>query len=59
MTLPAPKVTVGMAVYRGEAYIAEAINSILAETFQDWELVLVNEASHDSDQDQRTAPQGT
>ena len=48
MTLPAPKVTVGMAVYRGEAYIAEAINSVLAETFQDWELVLVNDASPDN-----------
>ena len=48
MTLPAPKVTVGMAVYRGEAYIAEAINSVLAETFQDWELLLVNDASPDS-----------
>ena len=48
MSLPAPKVTVGMAVYRGEAYIAEAINSVLAETFQDWELVLVNDASPDN-----------
>jgi glycosyltransferase involved in cell wall biosynthesis len=48
MTLPAPKVTVGMAVYRGEAYIAEAINSVLAETFQDWELLLVNDASPDN-----------
>jgi glycosyltransferase involved in cell wall biosynthesis len=51
MTLPAPKVTVGMAVYRGEAYIAEAINSVLAETFQDWELVLVNDASPDNSVD--------
>ena len=48
MTLPAPKVTVGMAVYRGEAYIAEAIKSVLAETFQDWELLLVNDASPDN-----------
>ena len=48
MTLPAPKVTVGMAVYRGEAYIAEAINSVLAETFQNWELLLVNDASPDN-----------
>jgi hypothetical protein len=51
MTMPAPKVTVGMAVYRGEAYIAEAINSVLAETFQDWELVLVNDATPDNSVD--------
>lgn len=48
VTLPAPKVTVGMAVYGGEAYIAEAISSVIAESFQDWELVLVNDASPDN-----------
>lgn len=51
MTLPEPKVTVGMAVYRGEAYLAEAIRSVLAETFQDWELLLVNDASPDNSVD--------
>ena len=43
-----PLVTVGMAVYNGENYIAEAISSVLAETYQDWELLLVNDCSRDS-----------
>ncbi len=43
-----PLVTVGMAVYNGEKYIAEAISSVLAETYQAWELLLVNDCSRDS-----------
>ena len=43
-----PLVTVGMAVYKGEKYIAEAISSVLAETYQNWELLLVNDCSPDS-----------
>ena len=48
MTPQAPKVTVGMAVYRGEKYIAEAITSVLSETFVDWELLLVDDGSPDT-----------
>ena len=48
MTPQAPKVTVGMAVYRGQQYIAEAITSVLAETFVDWELLLVDDCSPDN-----------
>ena len=42
-----PLVTVGIAVYGGERYIAEAITSVLQETYQNWELLLVNDCSPD------------
>lgn len=42
-----PKVTVLMAVYNGERYISESIESILAQTFQDFEFLIVNDGSND------------
>ncbi len=44
---PAPKVSVIMAVYNGERYVRQAIDSILAQTFDDFELVLVDDGSTD------------
>lgn len=43
-----PKVSIIMPVYNGEKYLEEAIRSILLQTFQDWELLLVNDCSTDS-----------
>lgn len=43
-----PKVTVLMAVYNGERYLTEAIDSILCQTFQDFEFLIVNDGSSDS-----------
>lgn len=43
-----PKVSIIMPVYNGEKYLEEAIQSILLQTFQDWELWLVNDCSTDS-----------
>lgn len=43
-----PKVTIGMPVYNGAKYIREALNSLLAQTFQDFELVISDNASEDS-----------
>lgn len=43
-----PCVSIGMPVYNGEAYIREAIDSILAQTFQDFELIISDNASTDS-----------
>ena len=37
-----------MPVYNGEKYIAEAIESILSQTFADFELVIVDDGSEDS-----------
>ncbi len=41
-------VSVIMPVYNGEKYLAEAIESILAQTFTDLELLVVDDASQDS-----------
>ena len=38
-----PKVSIVMPVYNGEAYIKAAIDSIIAQTFTDWEFIIINE----------------
>ena len=42
-----PKVSVGLAVYNGERYLAEAIESILGQTAGDFELIISDNASTD------------
>ena len=42
-----PKVTVLMSVYNGEKYIKEAIDSILNQTFKDFEFLIINDGSTD------------
>lgn len=42
-----PKVSIGLAVFNGEKYIREAIDSILAQTFTDFELIISDNASTD------------
>lgn len=43
-----PLVSVVMAVYNGEDYIAEAIDSMLAQTLADFELLIVDDGSQDN-----------
>ena len=38
-----PKVSIVMPVYNGEQYIREAIESIINQTFSDWEFLIINE----------------
>lgn len=43
-----PTVSVLMAVYNGEAYLREAIDSVLAQTFKDFEVLCIDDGSTDT-----------
>lgn len=42
-----PKVTVLMSVYNGERYLQQAVESILGQSFEDFEFLVVDDASSD------------
>jgi len=46
-----PRVTVLMAVHNGEPFVREAVESVLAQTFEDFELLVVDDASTDATAD--------
>lgn len=65
MTRAAPRVSVVMPIYNGAAYLAASIDSVLAQTQDDFELILVDDGSTDETariiaryaaQDQRVRP---
>ena len=41
------KISVIMSVYNGESYLSEAIDSVLAQSFTDFELIVINDCSTD------------
>lgn len=45
-----PRISLGMPVYNGANYLRYALDSILAQTFQDWELIICDNASSDETQ---------
>ncbi|WP_299228477.1 glycosyltransferase family A protein [uncultured Psychroserpens sp.] len=45
-----PEVSVIMPVYNGEAYIVEAIHSVLNQSFTDFEFIIINDGSTDHTQ---------
>lgn len=47
MSEPSPKVTVVVPLYNTERYIAKTLESIAAQTYGDYEVVVVNDASTD------------
>ena len=46
-----PKVSIGLPVYNGEAHLRQALDSILAQTFTDFELIISDNASSDGTQE--------
>jgi glycosyltransferase involved in cell wall biosynthesis len=46
--IKSPRVSIGMAVYNGERYIRQALDTLVAQTFTDFELIISDNASIDS-----------
>src|SRR3989344_6836636 len=47
MNSVSPRISVIMPVYNGEKYIAGSVQSVLAQTFTNFELIIINDASTD------------
>lgn len=48
LSMSDPLVSIIMPVYNGERYISEAIESVLSQTYQNLELIIVNDGSTDN-----------
>lgn len=46
--MPRPLLTVIMPSYNAERFIAESIDSVIAQTVEDWELIIIDDASTDA-----------
>ena len=42
-----PRLSIGLPVYNGERFLAQALECLLAQTFRDFELVISDNASTD------------
>lgn len=47
MPTKSPRVSLGLPVYNGADFVAEALDSLLAQTFRDFEIVISDNASED------------
>jgi glycosyltransferase involved in cell wall biosynthesis len=47
---PTPKVSVGLPVHNGEGYVEKAPESVLSERFEDFEVIIWDNASTDRTQ---------
>jgi glycosyltransferase involved in cell wall biosynthesis len=48
MSVPLPRVSVLLAVYNGERYLRAAVDSVLGQTFADFELIAIDDGSSDA-----------
>jgi len=48
MNKQAPKITVLMSVYNGERYLRESVDSILTQTYADFEFIIIDDGSTDN-----------
>ena len=46
-----PRLSVGLPVYNGEEYLREALDAVLGQTYEDFELVISSNASTDATDD--------
>lgn len=51
MAISTPRVTIGLPIYNGQNYLARTMDSILAQTFRDFEIVIADNASTDRTED--------
>jgi len=42
-----PRLTIGLPVYNGEKYLGEAIDALLGQSYEDFELIISDNASTD------------
>jgi len=47
----APKLTVGLPVYNGQNYLAESIEALLGQSYEDFEFIISDNASTDDTAD--------
>ena len=43
-----PKVSINLCCYNSEKYLRETLDSIVKQTYKDWELIIINDGSSDS-----------
>ena len=43
-----PKISIIVPVYKVEKYLRQCLDSILGQTFEDWECILVDDGSPDN-----------
>ncbi|MBX6352968.1 MAG: glycosyltransferase [Thermoflavifilum sp.] len=49
--MTSPRVSIIMPVYNGQAHLQEAMDSVLRQVWQDWELIIVDDGSTDATAD--------
>ncbi|MFQ3684906.1 glycosyltransferase family 2 protein, partial [Roseiflexus sp.] len=48
---PVPSVSIGLPVYNGAQYLVKALDSLLSQTYDDFEIIISDNASSDATPD--------